>query len=97
MEIGIGFRWHGERGLCHCQFGRLEQLEAALAQQQEIIAHLQQENAELSRPRLEQGSVQEIAEEPTVAPSITEGLDLEFGAGMSLDAMEEDEGETPSE
>lgn len=82
---------------------------AELAHQQEIITRLREENValsrlrlqgenvELSRPRLEQGSVEELAEEPAVAPSITEGLDEEFGAVMSLDAMEEDEGETPSE
>ncbi|KAI3296717.1 hypothetical protein DTO002I6_3481 [Penicillium roqueforti] len=92
---GRGGGWRGGRGRGRGallprgiagQPDRLEQLEAALAQQQETIARLQQENAELSRLRLQEGSAEQANEEPTDALSITDGLDAEFEINLDLDS-----------
>ena len=68
------------------QHGPLERLEAALAQQQETIARLQQENAELSRLRLQEGSAEQVNEEPTTALSAADSLDAEPDINMYLDS-----------
>ncbi|OQE44979.1 hypothetical protein PENCOP_c002G03841 [Penicillium coprophilum] len=77
--------------------GPLEQLEATLAQQQETIARLQQENAELSRLRLQEGGVEQVNEEPTAALSIADGLDAELDINMYLDSEGEEMTKSPSQ
>ncbi|KAJ5479028.1 hypothetical protein N7530_004537 [Penicillium desertorum] len=77
--------------------GRLERLEAALAQQQETIARLQQENAELSLLRLQEGSAEQVNEDPTAALSIADGLDAELDINMYLDSEGEEMTKSPSQ
>ncbi|KAJ5615035.1 hypothetical protein N7537_000149 [Penicillium hordei] len=76
--------------------GPLERLEAAFAQQQETITRLQQENAELSRLRLQEGSAEQVNEEPTTTLSIADGLDAEFDINMYLDSEAEEMTKSPS-
>ncbi|CAI7595325.1 unnamed protein product [Penicillium crustosum] len=77
--------------------GRLERLEAAFSQQQETIARLQQENTELSRLRLQEGSAEQVNEEPTAALSIADGLDARFDINMYLDSEAEEMTKSPSQ
>lgn len=70
------------------QAGRLERLEATFAQQQEAIARLQWENAELSRLRPQEGSAEQVNREATA--SIADGHDAELEINMDLNSEGEE-------
>ncbi|KAJ5473129.1 hypothetical protein N7475_002695 [Penicillium sp. IBT 31633x] len=54
-------------------------------------------NAELSRLRLQEGSAEQVNEEPTAALSIADGLDAEFDINMYLDSEGEEMTKSPSQ